>query len=90
GEKLSCWLVGKGPFEFTEYDKRKVKSSNGSTELRFAVKLLVKLGAKTYLTTFTLTNRNKMRYPILLGKRFLRGKFLVDVSKKNSWQKKES
>ncbi|WP_170227039.1 ATP-dependent zinc protease family protein [Luteibaculum oceani] len=83
-EQLSCWLLGKGPFLFTEYQRKSVKSSNGSSEKRYAIKLSVQLGSKVYKTWFTLTNRNKMSYPILLGKKFLRGKFIVDVSKKNT------
>lgn len=81
---LSCHLLGKGPFTFADFQRKTVKSSNGTSEKRYAIKLQVKLGSKTYKTWFTLTNRSKMSYPILLGKRFLRGKFLVDVAQKNT------
>lgn len=82
-EELTCHLAGVGPFKFKDFQQKKVKSSNGATQQRFMVKIIMKLGGKTYRTAFTLTNRSKMRYPILLGKRFLRGKFLVDVATKN-------
>ncbi len=85
--QLKCHLAGSGPFYFKDYQQRKVKSSNGSTQQRFVIKTLMQLGGKRYRTFFTLTNRSKMRYPVLLGKRFLRGKFLVDVSLKNRLKK---
>ncbi len=89
-EVLYAWLAGAGPFRFEEFRKKKVTSSNGSSEVRYAVKLTVRVGGKNYKTTFTLTNRNRMTYPILLGKKFLRGKFVVDVAQKNIYQKKDS
>lgn len=58
----------------------KVKSSNGSTQVRPIVNLPIRLAGTDYETEFTLTNRQDMKFPILLGRKFLRDKFLVDVS----------
>lgn len=60
-----------------------VKSSNGFTERRYAIKTRIKIGKKNYKIEFTLTDRRDMKNPILLGRKFLRKKFLIDVSKKN-------
>lgn len=59
---------------------KRVKSSNGKTELRPYVKLPIEFFGKKYITVISLTNREKMKYPMLLGRKFLGKKFLVDVS----------
>lgn len=61
------------------YKLKKVKSSNGQTQLRPSVKLNVFFMGKKYKTVISLTNRADMKYPMLIGRRFLSRKFLVDV-----------
>lgn len=61
------------------YKLKKVKSSNGQIQLRPSVKLIVLFMGKRYKTVISLTNRADMKYPMLMGRRFLSGKFLVDV-----------
>lgn len=65
---------------FPKFTKRKVKSSNGQIQQRFVVKIRMQFGERSYLTTFTLTNRADMRHAALLGRKFLRNRFVVDVS----------
>ena len=67
----------------TDFRQKKVKSSNGVSESRFVVKTKAVLFGNTYPITFTLSDRKKMRFPVLIGKKFLRNKFLVDVAKKD-------
>ncbi len=62
---------------------KRVKSSNGKSEERVFVKSLLKLGCKTYEAEISLTNREKMKYPMLIGRRFLSHRYLIDVSRKN-------
>lgn len=70
--------------------KRKVvKSSSGHTEERCFVILKVKVGEQEYETEFSLTDRSSMKYTILLGRKFLKGRFNVDVSKSYIFYKKE-
>lgn len=84
GEKILRCRILKGPLvEFKEFDIVHVKSSNGEIQKRFKVKMHVSVLGKKYKTSFSLSNRQKMKYPILLGKNFLRNRFLVDVSLKN-------
>jgi len=66
---------------FKKFAKKKVKSSNGISSIRYVVKLEMDLGKKIYLTSFTLNNRDKMNCPVLLGRKFLRARFIVDVSR---------
>ena len=69
--------------EFDSWQTKKVRSSNGFMDERYAVKGSIKLGEKTYKNFFTLTSRSRMRYPILLGRKFLNNRFIVDTSKVN-------
>ncbi|MGR3811329.1 ATP-dependent zinc protease family protein [Jiulongibacter sp. NS-SX5] len=69
---------------FADFKKRKVKSSNGTAEERFSVKTNIKIGKNSYPIEVTLTNRSQMKYPMLLGRKFLKNRFIVDVSKKYS------
>lgn len=64
------------------YKTKMVKSSNGFTEKRYSIRTRMKLGKKIYRIEFTLTDRKDMKYPLLLGTKFLRKKFLIDVSTK--------
>lgn len=62
------------------YKIKRVKSSNGETQERPTVQVNVDFFGKKYKTIISLTNRADMRYPMLIGRRFLSNKFLVDVS----------
>lgn len=75
---------------FKNYKIKNVKSSNGLKNKRYCVKLKFTLGDESFESDFTLNNRDKMKYPVLLGKKFLDdNKFLVDVSKPYSETVKE-
>lgn len=63
-----------------EYKKVWVANSFGEREERFEVKLKVKLGPKVFHARFTLADRSKKIYPILLGRKLLNHRFLVDSS----------
>lgn len=64
------------------YKLKKVRSSNGELQLRPSIKVDVLFFGKKYKAVISLTNRADMKYPMLIGRKFLSGKFLVDVSKK--------
>ncbi|HLP12408.1 MAG TPA: RimK/LysX family protein [Flavobacteriales bacterium] len=66
---------------FNEFKIKNVKSSNGISEKRYLVKLEVSIGTHVVEAEFTLSNRKKMKNPVLLGRKFLRGRFLVDVTR---------
>lgn len=72
--------IDRKTFKFRDYKEKKIRSSFGDEEFRYAVKSTILLFGKAYKITFTLSNRGSMRYPVLIGKRFLKHKFLVDVS----------
>ena len=58
-----------------------VRSSNGLVEKRYVISTEVIIFDKSYDVEFTLRNRKKMDYPILLGREFLEKGFIVDVNK---------
>lgn len=66
--------------EAEEYKKVWVANSFGEREERYEVKLKVKLGPKVFHARFTLADRSKKIYPILLGRKLLNHRFLVDSS----------
>jgi hypothetical protein len=66
---------------FRKYARKRVKSSNGTSQIRYTVRVSLLLGDVSYRATITLTDRSAMRAPVLLGRRFLSRRFLVDVSK---------
>ncbi len=69
------------------FKRKRVKSSNGRSEERIFIKSSVKLGCKTYEAEISLTNRENMKYPMLIGRRFLANHYLIDVSQKNITKK---
>jgi len=64
-----------------EFREKRVKSSFGSSEKRYVIKTNIKLFNKKYTISLSLSKRGEMRFPILIGRRFLMGKFIVDPSK---------
>jgi glutathione synthase/RimK-type ligase-like ATP-grasp enzyme len=62
------------------YKTASVKNSSGNTEFRYKVRLVVLVRGRTIRAWFTLADRSGMTYPVLLGRRLLNNKFVVDVS----------
>ncbi|MBP9159392.1 MAG: RimK/LysX family protein [Flavobacteriales bacterium] len=68
---------------FHEFRLVTVKSSTGHRTERYLITTRVKLNAHTVRTQFTLFDRSDMKYQVLLGRKFLQGRFVVDVARKN-------
>jgi len=86
--KLSFELFAPGSVYYTgetivlpksAYTQTRVESSFGHRETRYKVKLSIKIKNRTIKASFTLSDRSGKTYPILIGRRLLSGKFLVDV-----------
>lgn len=74
---------------FDHYEMTVIKSSNGISELRYQIVMPMVFGKKSYEVELTLSDRAEMKFPVLLGRKFLQqGKFIVDVSKLNRLRKK--
>ncbi|WP_372932771.1 ATP-dependent zinc protease family protein [Mariniphaga sediminis] len=70
-------------FIFKAFKIRRVKSSNGAVEERISIQTEIFLFGKHYPIELTLTERAEMKYPVLLGRKFISKKFLIDTSRKN-------
>lgn len=71
------------PIVFDSYSTTRVKSSNGFKENRFKIKSTIIFFGKTYKINLTLSTRDDMRFPVLIGRQFLKRKFVVDVDLQN-------
>jgi len=70
-------------YTFKEYRKKKVKSSTGDEQERFFIQLPIVLFEKEIITDFSLTRRNGLRNPVLLGRKLTSNYFIIDTSMTN-------
>ena len=73
----------------TQFEKTVVASSIGETQERYKVQVLVTLKGRKIRGRFTLSDRSKQVYPVLIGRNILRGKFVVDVQEGKSLYQEE-
>lgn len=85
--KLEVVLFGKGHpayigevLKFDHFTETVVASSNGHTEKRYKVQMVIKLAGRRIRARLTLADRSTQVYPVLIGRNVLRGKFIVDVT----------
>lgn len=77
---LTFQLLDDRIYRFEEFTRKKIKNSFGEMEERYIIKTLIHIGRKKINTTISLSDRENMRYPVLIGRRLLKGKFIVDVN----------
>lgn len=77
------------PFVFQEYETTMVKSSNGIVQKRYKIKTKIILFETTHDIYLTLSDREEMKFPVLLGRKFLNKKFIVDSSLTNLSYKRQ-
>lgn len=65
---------------FTIYKKKAIKNSFGEVEERYVIKTTIKIGKKKIKALISLSDRANMRYPVLIGRKLLKNRFIVDVS----------
>lgn len=91
GKKVLCFEVlmpghkdftGKA-LTFEKYREKKVKNSFGQAETRFLIMTKIRIAGETFPAEFTLSDRSSMKNSILLGRKILQDKFLVDVNGAN-------
>ena len=74
---------GQKDFHIKSFFKKKIRSSSGHIEERYIIKTVVVLFGKKIHGSFSLTDRAEMKYPILLGRKLLNSKFIVDVAQED-------
>lgn len=67
-------IAGKG------YSQTRVANSFGDKEVRYVVKMRIKLADRLVRTSLTLADRSRKTYPLLIGRKLLANKFVVDVT----------
>jgi hypothetical protein len=70
-------------FTFQKFEERLIKNSFGEVEKRFVIITPLTIYNEVIHTEFSLSNRGSLKFPILIGRKILRDKFLIDVKKKN-------
>lgn len=70
-------------FIFDAFEKRPIKNSFGEVENRYVIVTSIKIFDEVITTEFSLSNRGSLKFPILIGRKILRNRFLIDVKKKN-------
>ena len=60
---------------------RNIKNSFGQTEQRCIIQTRIRLFGKDIWIEVALTNRETMKNPVLLGRKLLQNRYIVDVSK---------
>jgi len=71
----------KREFSTENFAEKRIKNSFGTSEKRFVIETDIRLFGKKYPIELSLSERGAMRFPILIGRRFLMGNFIVDPSK---------
>lgn len=86
---LHYTLFGEGSDFYTgevltakEYGVASVRSSSGHEQIRYRVPVTMSIGGKTIVAKCNLSDRSSNEYPILIGRRTLSGKFIVDVTRR--------
>lgn len=94
---LKFSLFGKGSpyynakiFKRTDYSVASVRSAMGQEQVRYRTHFWVKIGGRKIKMLMNLSDRSKNEFPVLIGRRSISGKFIVDVSRKNVRRKKPS
>ncbi len=70
-------------YSFKKYTQREIKNSFGEAELRYVIKTTIKIFDRKIRAEFSLSDRDKLRFPVLLGRKILRNRFIIDVTKKD-------
>lgn len=70
-------------FKTINYKVKKIKSSFGNIEQRFIIDTNILIFNQEYPLELSLSERSDMKFPILLGRKFLDKRFIVNTSLKN-------
>lgn len=66
---------------FRSFTMKTVKNSFGEAEERYVIRTLVLIGRKKIRCAISLSDRASMRYTVLIGRKMIKNKFIIDVGK---------
>ena len=73
----------------TDFKAAVIRSSSGHEQIRYRVHLSLKLSNRKIRALFNLSDRSHNNYPVLIGRRTIANKFLVDVTRNRPLSKSE-
>lgn len=88
-DRLECIFFGPESPHYTgekvvfmndEFKTSRIHNSFGHRQRRYKVKIPIVINGRRILASFTLSDRSKKAYPVLIGRKLLVRKFLVDVA----------
>ena len=86
GKEWVRFIIVHGEKEYTIERKIiktvQIKRHDAESQDRYVVKMRIILGKVSRLISVTLNDRDEYKYPVLIGRNFLRDFFIVDVAKK--------
>lgn len=92
GELLVRFEQVKGKFtnyRTSDFYQKIIRNSSGQAEKRYIIKTKIEIFGDIYTTEFSLSKRESLNFPVLLGRKLLKGNFIVDVNRyKLSYKKK--
>lgn len=68
--------------ETSNFEVKVIRNSNGGEDTRYVLPVTIMLKGESIDAKVSLSNRADMRYPMLLGRKMLKKRFIIDVSKK--------
>lgn len=72
---------GDKAFSTDNFKEKRIKNSFGTSEKRFIITTRIRLFGKIQTIELSLSERGEMRFPILIGRKFLMGKYIVNPAK---------
>lgn len=67
-------------FKRTDYKVAMIRSASGHEQLRYRTHFTITINGRRIRTLFNLSDRSQHDFPVLIGRRTISGKFLVDVT----------
>lgn len=65
-------------YETNDFKIVTVTSSNGTSEERYQVQMMMEIAGERFKTSVNLSDRGNNTYPVLVGRRCLAGRFLIN------------
>lgn len=65
-----------------DFKQKRIKSSHGKSVKRYVINTDIVLKGEKINVDLSLSNRDGLRYPVLLGRKIFKKHFIVDASKK--------
>lgn len=74
-------------FRFKHYSKKTIRNSFGQSEERFVIETTIRIFGIDYPIALSLSERSDLKFPVLLGRKFLNKRFIIDTTIKDASMK---